>query len=337
LQQSDLASTSPSPSATWTHESKLAIVILGIIIGLTAYHFAHLRFSMTHEYRYATREALASGTASRPFQYRILVPGIVKFVSQTTPLSTFRVYKICEQISAFAIAVAFFYMTGLFFNGTIARLVMTFALFLILPFNYLLTHDVWYANDLPLVFFFIVGFSLLYRERWHWYYPVFILATFNHEASGFLAVIYACAAWKQKPFGHIALHIGIQATLWILIKLYLHIRFQGNPGMVLENHFITNMLYFLQPKNLPLVFSNLGFMWIAVFALNHHIHDVFVRRSLLVWIPFLGVMLYACHIFELRDYGMFTPQILIAFLLIFKNVNKHIELSKTGKNNSTDI
>lgn len=66
----------------------------------------------------------------------------------------------------------------------------------------------------------------------------------------------------------------------------------------------------------------MGFLWIPTFFYFRLIEARFVKRSLLVIFPFFLVMMLAGNIIELRAYGELISVVLVAFLLIIKELLK---------------
>src|SRR5206468_2339407 len=132
-----------------------------------------------------------------------------------------------------ALAFAFRRYLSLFVvDPSDARLVSVMALtiYAVLPFNYF--NAPYYPYDVPSVLFFTVGLLLIHGGGWIWYYPLFVLATFNRETSIFLVVAAVLAWFDRYSRGRLALLAGSQLAIWIAIKsllwfLYRHNRWLG--------------------------------------------------------------------------------------------------------------
>jgi hypothetical protein len=67
-------------------------------------------------------------------------------------------------------------------------------------------------------------------------------------------------------------------------------------------------------------FSIFGFTWIPVLFYHHRIRHDFVKRSLIVTIPFFIGMMFVSNIYELRVFGELIPLFTTAFILILESL-----------------
>lgn len=297
-----------------------------IIAIIFSYYFMHIRFVLNYQYARASLLAIFNGSAAVPFQYRILIPWFVRMLENTklsfgdTPL---RLFRLIEFLSIFSLAVTFRYYLSLFFKNQTISTFVSLTLFYVLPFNFLLLPTIWYPWDMPAILLFTLGLILLYKKKWTIYYLLFIVATLNKETTCFLTLIYLFTAiGKDKP-KTIALHCFFQLIIWCTIKYFLYQLYFNNPGAgIFEGQLSKNINFFKNIKNYPFFFSNMGFLWIPTFFYFRLIEARFVKRSLLVIFPFFLVMMLAGNIIELRAYGELIPVVLVAFLLIIKELLK---------------
>jgi len=291
--------------------------------------------TMNGEYERVPLEALIAGTADTPFQLRALVPWItreaISAVDTTALADRIKPMDIVggiEFISVFSLVLAFRRYLSLFITDTTASAVLSFLLFYILPFNFLFDYfyypAFYYPYDMPSMLFFTLGLILLYREKWTPYYLLFIIATFNRETTCFLTMIYLVTAVGKNRPKTIALHCFAQFAVWAGIKLYLGYLYRNNPGAgFFENQWEGNYVFFFKEdllKSMPYFFRTLGYLWIPIIILNHLIKDRFVRRSLLVLIPFFVGMFFVGALHELRVWGEMIPVVLAAFILVVKEL-----------------
>lgn len=289
-----------------------------------SYYFCELRFSLiffqNHKYHAITLQLLLDNSASVPFQYRVLIPYLVRSISNFG-FSPFQLFKVIEFISIFSLVIAFYHYILLFFKNKILSAFLSLSLLYVLPFNFLLPRilSFWYPWDMPSILFFVIGLILIYKKKWIFYYPVFIVATFNRETTLFLVFIYFVVFWGREKLKIIISHCFAQLILWIGIKYILYNAYSDNIGAGLfENHLLDNIRFLMNIKNYPLLLSNMGFIWIPTIFYFGLIKDIFVKRSLLVIFPFCACMIYVGNIGEMRIYGEIIPVVLSAFLLILK-------------------
>lgn len=324
-----------------TKQRVLSDSIFVLSVAAASYFIAEFRLYLNAEYPEATLSSLLSGSAARPFQYRALVPWIVKWISTANlpvppihlppqlwittslPIDRARSFVLIEMLSLFSLAVAFRYYVSLFFKNHTLSSLLSFSLFLVLPFNYLLprTPSVWYPYDFPAILFFTLGLIALYKENWPMYYAVFVIGALNRETICFLTFIFLFSSIGKRNHISVMLHCVAQFALWGMIKYLLYQLYTNNPGPeFFETKLMTNIDFLITPKRYPLLLANMGFILIPVLFYHRLVEEEFVKRSLLVVFPFfLGMMLVA-NIGELRIYGELIPVVLVAFLLILKQL-----------------
>ena len=141
-----------------------------VAAGVFAWYFVYLRYLFNSEFPLATPQALAEGTAYIPFQFRALVPWIAGAIQSMGIADLATAYKALDWASLVGVYYAFRYLLApLMARGTAALL--SFAVFFILPWNYILPRGIpiLLPYDLPAVMFFTLGLALLRRRNWGWY------------------------------------------------------------------------------------------------------------------------------------------------------------------------
>jgi len=299
-----------------------------LFAGTVAYDYTLIRFTTNQQYFRARLLDLLNNTAAVPFQYRILVGGLVNLLSRLK-LSFFpfdapiHLFQLMEFLATLFLLIAYRHYLGLFFKDRRLNTLLSFTLVLILPFNFLLTRTraYYYPWDTPSLFFITLGLILLYKQRMLIYYPVFILATLNRETSGFLALIYVLVSLGKRKYATIFIHGALQLGLWVMIKYLLYRIYLHNPGVGLfQHHFSGNLEYLSHPGNYAILASSMGFLWIPTLLLYKKVRDDFARRALFAALPFFLLVMYAAKIGELRHYGELIPIILTGFLLIVREL-----------------
>ena len=290
-----------------------------------SYYFMTFRFAFNVENSVATLSKLMTGDAATPFQYRILIPYLINllFIHTKMILSIKHpivLFHLIEFLAAFGFICASRYYFQLLIRKKIVSIIFSLVLFNSLIFNFILPRaiPIFYPSDIPSMFFFTLGLIFLYKQKWLFYYILFIIASFNRETTCFLTCIYFLTyIGKTKPKLFI-LNCFAQLIIWLSIKYFLVQMFVKNPGAGLfeEHHLSTNLSFLLHIDNYPFLFSSFGFMWIPVFYFFRLISDNFVKRSLFVVFPFISGMMIVGNIYELRIYGELFPVILSAFILI---------------------
>jgi hypothetical protein len=319
---------------------------------ITAYFFAHLRWTITAQYAKAALMDLLTGTAHRPFQYRALVLWAVDWLQKVGPLqitsfalNPMKSFYLIEVCSAFLMIVAFRSYLKLFIKNNTSSALFAFSLLYVLQFNFLFPlhfnmtfpyilptysfygtyfdkYNLYYPSDIPSIMLFIVGLILLYRRNWLLYYPLFVIATFNRETTCFLTLVYLFTALGKERKSAIALHCMSQFLIWAAIKYTLAQIYAGSPGDLYQNGIFANLEILTSPSNYFKILSTMGYIWLPTLLGFRLIKDRFVRRSFLVVIPFAISIFLIGQFLELRDYGDLIPIFLCSFILIVRELLK---------------
>ncbi len=301
------------------------LVTLGFacVATILSYNFVLYRFELNGENPKAAFNQLVAGAAATPFQYRALVPWLVRGLArlplfETAPL--LGLLRLIEFVSVVGLAFAFRAYLSLFFRDARLTAVLALSLFYVLPFNFYRATN-FYPYDMPSLLFFTLGLYFLYRQNLKWYYPLLVIASLNRETTYFLVLIYLITALGRQPLRTVARHAAVQSLLWLGIKTFLYWLYAGNPGFgLIEVQFWNNFGRLAEPAALLLFLSNWGFVWVPVAVAPGLIGDAFVRRSLWVIAPFFAIMSVAGVITELRIYGELIPVLLPAFWLIVRSL-----------------
>lgn len=305
---------------------------------IASFLFSQLR--ITHCERFASPEMfqeMASGIGHKPWQYRILIPEIASFLNHVKLPARDSLYgwaKILEMVFMVLAVVAFRRYLYLLLKNKEVSTILSFSLFLILPFHIFFPRP-YYANywfDTPALFFFTLGLVLLYEKRMVPYYILFVIATLNRETTCFLTLVFLVTSLGHEKLVKIIGHCAAQFVIWMTIKTVLAKIYINNPGADgFEwydgsglTHYADNLLFFSNPKNYPALFSFMGFIWIPILFYYKRITDEFVQRSLWVCVPYFAGMFLVANIYELRIYTELAPLFLSAFFLIL------IDLIKSG-------
>jgi hypothetical protein len=319
----------------------VAEVVFAVVTLAFAYEFTTLRFTLNQQYERATLVSLLEFRADVPFQYRALVLWVVNLIAPVVPkfhlppniwlvanldLDHARAVVLVEMSSVVLLVFSFRWYLKRFFKNSTLCILLSFTIFYGLSFNFLLSPfaPFWYPYDVPGLLFFTIGLTLLYKEQWGLYYPLFLLATFNRETSVLLSVLFLFTSAGKHPWKWIAGHIAIQAVLWTTAKLILYDLYGTTPGhgIIIEEHLLSNLEYLTKPKYYPILLSSIGYLWIPTLLLNKYISDSFVRKTVLASLLFIPAIFYSGSILELRVYLEFIPIYLTGFLLVLQNLFK---------------
>jgi len=267
-------------------------------------------------------EALAAGIASTPYQYRVLVPWIVRgaldagLVRPDWQMAAFAAIQFaCLVLLAFV----FRRYLSLFIGDRRLVSVMALTIYAVLPFNYF--NVPYYPYDVPSVLFFTLGLLLIHERRWGWYYALFVIATLNRETSVFLVVATVFAYFDRYRWRTLAALAGSQLAIWMAIKSFLWILYRENRWLgygLYQFQLKVNLLTVVDhPIKAAIALATWGCLWLAVAVWHRRIKDVFLRRNLWTIPVFIASMLVVGFVIELRIYGEVLPIVLAAFWVVF--------------------
>jgi hypothetical protein len=310
-----------------------------LIAALVASYFTHTKSILTRQDPTFSLNLLVNGDAPTPFQYRYLVPWLMKKTMIFIQLSSLRkmitvkeVIQFFEILPTFLLLVGFRYYLSFFIKQAEACSVLAFSILIPLSSNYMLARMIdvpmsgnfymplYFPYDIPSVMFFTFGLILIYKRKWVPYYLLFALATFNRETTCFLTMVYALVAYGRDKNSTIAVHIAVQAAIWLAIKLYLKALFAANTGTAFDINIFKSFIYFTEPYFYKQMLSNLAGIWLIVALFYGRIEDRFLRRSVIVAIPFYAGMMFVGNLYELRIFAELAPVLTPAAIVIIKDL-----------------
>jgi hypothetical protein len=309
----------------------LVVTGLASLVVLTTFFFYEIRFANSVVYGMATPLQMIEGTASRPFQYRVLIPLLVRWADAVGLLAN------AEIGLAWADLVAIF---GIFTLGLVLLRVFRLRLwwFPLLPailfadyagpwsINY---GDCW---DMPAILFFMIGILTIRYRIWWALYPVLALGVLNRETAALLTPLFMLVEWRRMERRRFFLAVGCQFGLIAAVKVALYVAYRHNPGCPVE--FVVNgcaIAPFLGAAaasngtfhGLHLV-QNLGFiatgrmaalfagLWLPMLFGGRHIADPWLRRARWVVAVEFAVMLAVGNLVEYRLFNECVPIVFLA-------------------------
>jgi hypothetical protein len=321
---------------------------------VAAYYFTHLRLELT---RSSMLELLVDGVAKKPFQYRALMPWTIDALHGILTRLNFPFELIVEKprglgwllkgqvdkpilhialflelVACFLLIVTYRFYVSLFVRNRVLCSLFSLSIVVVLLFNYVLPRmlsitnapiyrPIFYPSDIPAVLFFTLGLILIHKKKWVPYYLLFAVATLNRETTCFLTVVYFLTAFGKTRLKPLVLHVAFQVAIWVSIKSLLSVLYQDNPGYGLFEFSVgRNISSFAGLHFYPLFLTNLGGTWLFVLMFLRYLRDDFLKRSLLVAVPYVIGMFIVGNLFEIRIFGELIPVFLTASLLIAGNM-----------------
>ena len=343
------------------HCSKVSILInksyllfiLVSIVGSTV--FTYYYFLYTHEYPPGSTHSIASFQADKVFQTRLLIPSLANFIKPTIPVISICFgwlipYPVDFQVVLQLINIVFLAGLLISFPHLLACLNAEAnhwaSLLLLIPitWNYIIINGVvdgaglFYCYDIPSLTFFVLGLIFFLKEKWAWFYPIFILACLNRESACFLSLsgfILLCnlSALTPKSFFYfnknLTLHILRQASIWICLRICLSYVFRDNPGLFFEEPH--SMLHFLsglwtgEPhwamQNTYWFISLFAGIWVIPLILYKYLYSQ-GRRLALVGFIYLITLFLRSNMMETRVYNELNVIITVCVIASIQARNK---------------
>jgi hypothetical protein len=178
---------------------------------------------------------------------------------------------------------------------------------------------------------FTGGLILLYRQRWVWFYAIYILLCVNKETSVLMTAVFLFWQGRQIIMDRKLAHLILMMLLWTVTEAWLSHVYQGNPGSDREWHLMRNAAF---------SFSMLGWLRLAALAATIGVCAVgwsesprFVRMGLLATLPvlFLATIFWG-YIDEWRDYYEALPfmaALCMGAFLKIKNKNEKMKIPES--------
>jgi hypothetical protein len=280
-------------------------------------------------------ESLVAGVASTPYQYRVLVPWLVRAALDARlirPDAQMAAFAVIQIVVLVLLAFAFRRYLSLFIKDPVLSSVMALTLYAVLPFNYF--NLPYYPYDIPSVLFFTVGMQVIYQRRWLWFYPLFVAATLNRETSIFLTVVTVLVLYDQYRPRTLALLAGSQLAIWLALKGALWMIYRDNRWMGYGLYQFQLKVNIATLRDYPIkgviALATWGCLWLAVVIWRRRIHDVVLQRTLWTVPVFIAGMFFVGFVTELRIYGEVLPIVLAAFWVAFLDVIEESLRQRSG-------
>ncbi len=322
---------------------------------LFSFLIAGYRFSLCAPY--IPYEDFLKQNYSKPFVYRALIIWIAKVFVDFISISPKYIFFYLEFTALILSGYCFSKYINIFIKNKKISQTLSFSLYFIIPFELILPRyiAIWYPYDTFGLLFFICGLILIHNKNFRWFYPLFIIATFNRETSCFLTVILLFVWWKRMPRKTLFLHVFGQFIIWITIKLFLSLIFSDRYGGQFSTQLFYNLNFFSTiyysaitagtirlPFKIESIFKlvyilgNFGFIYLLIIIFWQKLDNIFLRRASLAIIPFYLSMLFVGLIYEYRIFGEIIPLVLMPVLYILVKIILEMKEDKNMTNPDTN-
>jgi len=284
-------------------------------------------------------EQYLHGTAKVPYQYRVLMAWVLRAALRIPHLATFttRLPPSLRDPRTFILFVtswvsllgsvlftrrSLFRLTENERYSRWASLLVVYMAYFQFPLSFGL--DFLLPYDLPSLFFFCACVYGVIARQMPLFYLGFVVGTFNRETICMATLFLLLWRWHERKPGKQLLwlsgHILAQAALWILIKLYLHHLFAGNPAELGSGSFYYKLGYNLQtilkPQQWPVLLSVFGFTLPLVLAGRRWMKNAAMERAIYLMAAWFAVMMMVGVIIEVRIFSELISYMALAVGLI---------------------
>ncbi|HEU0138695.1 MAG TPA: EpsG family protein [Bryobacteraceae bacterium] len=267
--------------------------------------------------RYESHLSIVDGTAKSPYRYRVLLPYVIEWISQTaSKLFELRVrtvtaglYEVQLFVSlALGLILSFFHFRK--YVPDLVALLGCLYLSGLVGFTYLfLSFQPWGWWELPV---FTAGLHLILRNRRLLLVLLILVASFLRETAALLVPLYFIARFKydtRKDLFIWTIILGIVTTA-VFIGLRLSLGFAPHVGAELENPLTYRVVHNLTTP-LPIINFLLFYNVLWYFSIKYAKVQPIKIRNCLLFIPlFLIVHALCAHMNETRYYFMIAPIIM---------------------------
>lgn len=304
--------------------------------------FAVWRMENSAVYEGAALPLLVSGGGHLPYQYRALVPLLVRLLSQVgaggvlesrllpfglgrvsaavgAPQDLAAIFLSIEILSAWGLLVSFRALAARFVDGevlptvsSIALLVATLGVQQLSPSSAL-----WYPSDIPAMLVVVLSYLALFSGRIAAFYPLFVIGCLNRETVLFLlplvALLPADVSRARWPW----LHVSALFFVWGGIKTAMFFAYRGNHGYPVHPNIFVNLETLSSPAGAA---AALGaacvLVALSVRALRRS-GDARLKAALGAATLFLVSILFAGKLDEFRVYLELLPLVVLVLLATF--------------------
>jgi hypothetical protein len=296
---------------------KRTVVVLSAYV-LCSVLFGKLYFASTSEWSLSTTQQLVDFSAYKPFQYRILIPAIMRGLHDVLHVDNRTIFKLFTLLFVMLTFVSFRWLLDRLFLWQFSDIG---ALFILYPmvWNYCIYGHFRAPYDIPAIVLFILGLCALLADRWCIYYSIFILGTLNRESIFILTAVFFLVKMGSMSRPRLVLHIAAQITAWMTIKILLSIAFRSNGGVLFQNQLPDNLKVLTNPSLWSPYLFAFGCLWILAIFVWREAHPI-VKRMLLIAIPYPLAMVFVANLNEIRIYNEFVPVFALVGICALKSV-----------------
>lgn len=325
--------------------------VLLLVVAAFSAQLAALRVHYSIEVPDANLAHLMDGTASTPFQYRVLLPLLAREVAALgaaahVHITTRAIYLASDTIFIFGIFIVALLTLRHLELSRPQVLVAILGLSTIIETNYLATNilNMLYIYDMPAVFFSFLGTHFLFRRKFVLFYIMLPIALLNRETAVFLCLLFLLTNIGHMRWSRLFGHMFAQGAIALVIKGAVTAAFWNSPGVgsasfyavspLAESHSIfdlrlfRNLGIFFKPRPLLHQLSIFGFMWVPYLFALRVVGNPFFKAAAWVFPPFVLVMLLVGNIDEFRIFSELIPLVFFTVVIAWSQWDRRAALAE---------
>lgn len=207
--------------------ARLTLLLLTSIIFL-----AYIHDFDWHEPRLSLDDFL-SGTAHKPYAYRVLLPMLTKFGLEFLPFRAELIASALMYLSLVGFVIALRHLLHSFYEpGLVVDLAIVTTLVALVPL--MLTNR--HIYDFTTLLLFTFALYLLARSKIKMYLLLFPAITLNKETSIILTLFFAVHFWRSMSLRAYVSMLLAQLVIYAAVRSVLINVFMDNPGGIVEFH-----------------------------------------------------------------------------------------------------
>jgi hypothetical protein len=331
-------------------------VLWWLVLVLSCTHFCLVYFQNSQPF--LNLDDYMQGRARLPYQYRVLmawilqeglnIPGLPT-ISARLPLAIRdprrSVLFVTSWLSLFgSVLLTWRSLTRLTMDEPYSRwaslLVVYMAYFqfpLVFGLNFMLPYD------LPSLLFFCGCIYCVISERMPLFYLFFIVGVLNRETICMATLFFAIWRWQEgrgrKQILVLVGHVLTQATIWVVIKLYLRHLFGANlpdsANASLYYKLSYNLQTLVRPQQWPVLASVFGFTLPLVLTWRRFMNNLAMEKELYLLAAWFAVMMLVGVIIEVRVFSELIGYLALALGLILYHRFPVLQTTLPGSTRST--
>lgn len=189
------------------------------------------------------------------------------------------------------------------------RALFVLILFVELFWNYTLPFEQrwWYASDIVGLTFFTWGVYRILKGQWLAYGLLFFSGAWNKETVLFLIPLFYLRAVRTYSEPFVALAAIMQLILWGGVKYFLGVMYGQNRGFLFHPNIIENVELLCRLQSWLIIASCGCGLLVLTFFVTARSKEEHMRMVLCTYIFFIVGLLFGGRITELRAYGELLP------------------------------